>query len=410
MIVKPTPTILPAPPIPEETEAARIQAFQLYQVINNDLEVPFDDLAELAAELCHCPVALITLIGKDIQWYLARHGTEIQQVRRAESFCEHVLASPYKALVIDDLETDMRFMHHPWVLQSPGYRFYAGIPITTAEGYVIGTLCVMDYKPNTLNKLQIRMLKVFANQILTQLELSSKVNQLEKTHEKLELANKELSRFAYVVAHDIRSPLKNIDQLSMLLEEENKGILSPESNKMLGFIRKRAQDLNNLVSGILHYSLSDKKEFVKRNIHLPSLISNIVSFVNPPDDIRIVINTEIDYWETDETILHQILQNLLSNAVKYNDKSEGIIELTIRKENDKLIEIKVSDNGPGIPDELKDKVFEPFTSLKAQDRFGKKGNGIGLATVKNLTEKLGGRILLRNNPQGGSLFKLMLPV
>jgi signal transduction histidine kinase len=401
--------VLP-PVIPEETEQARLTTLQQYQIINTDLEVPFDDIAELAADACGAPIALITLIGKEIQWYIAGYGTKQQESVRAESFCSHTIVRPYKALIINDLQKDARFKNHPHVLGEPHYRFYAGIPITTPDGYAIGTLCVKDYKSRELNKVQIRMLKIFANQIITQLELQRKVHQLESTHQQLETANKELSRFAYVVAHDIRSPLKNIDQLTVLLEEENRGIVSDESIKMLGFIRKRSQDLNNLVSGILEYSLSGKNALHKENMALEEFIQKVIGFCGVPSNCKISLHLEMKTWNTDATLLHQILQNLISNAVKYNDKEQTIIGINIRIVDEILVEIAISDNGPGIPESIREKVFEPFFSYHGTDRFGKKGNGIGLATVKNLVERLDGRISLRNNSTGGSLFKILIPI
>jgi signal transduction histidine kinase len=401
--------VLP-PPIPEETEQARLKTLKQYQNINTDLEVPFEDIAELAAEACDMPIALITFIGENTQWYLAKYGTDQQEAPRQESFCNHVIVSPYKTLIVNDLNLDSRFSSHPLVVNGPKFKFYAGVPLTTPEGYAIGTLCIKDFKSRELSKVQIKMLKIFANQIITQLELSRKVFQLEKTHEQLETANKELSRFAYVVAHDIRSPLKNIDQLTVLLEEENRGRISEESIKMLGFIRKRSQDLNNLVSGILEYSLSGKNSIQKENIQLEEFIQKVIGFSGVPSSCKISINLEIDSWYTDATLLHQILQNLISNAVKYNDKPQGIIEIRVKKNHEKFIELTVSDNGPGIPEAIREKVFEPFYSHHTTDRFGKKGNGIGLATVKNLVERMGGRITLRNNAHGGSLFRIFIPI
>lgn len=401
--------VLP-PPIPEETEQARLKTLKQYQNINTDLEVPFEDIAELAAEACDVPLALITFIGEKTQWFIAKYGSDQQEAPRQEAFCNHAIVSPYKTLVVNDLSLDERFSSHPQVAGGAKYRFYAGVPITNPEGYAIGTLCLKDFKPRELSKVQIKMLKIFANQIITQLELSRKVFQLEKTHEQLESANKELSRFAYVVAHDIRSPLKNIDQLTVLLEEENRNKISEESIKMLGFIRKRSQDLNNLVSGILEYSLSGKNSIQKGNIQLEEFIQKVIGFSGVPSNCKISLNLEIESWFTDSTLLHQILQNLISNAVKYNDKPQGNIEIGVKKSHEKFIELTVSDNGPGIPEALREKVFEPFYSHHNTDRFGKKGNGIGLATVKNLVERMGGKITLRNNAHGGSLFRIFIPI
>jgi signal transduction histidine kinase len=402
--------IVSPPPIPEETEQARLNVLKQYQNLNAELEIPFEDIVELAAEACDVPIALITFIGEHTQWFIAKHGSDQQEISRQETLCDHVIVNPYKTLIVNDLLLDTRFVNHPQVASGSKYRFYAAVPITTQEGYSIGTLCVKDFKPKDLSKVQIKMLKIFANQIMMQLELSRKVFQLEKTHEQLETANKELSRFAYVVAHDIRSPLKNIDQLTVILEEENHENISEESIKMLGFIRKRSQDLNNLVSGILEYSSSGNNSIQKENIQLEEFIQKVIGFSSVPSSCKISLNLEMKAWFTDATLLHQILQNLISNSFKYNDKEQTIIEISIRKVDDILVEIAISDNGPGIPESIREKVFEPFFSYHGTDRFGKKGNGIGLATVKNLVERLEGRISVRNNSRGGSLFKIIIPI
>ena len=133
----------------------------------------------------------------------------------------------------------------------------------------------------------------------------------------------------------------------------------------------------------------------------------MIVFCNPPSDFEIVTEISIPEIYTDPIILHQIINNLLCNAFKYNDKTLGRINIVVKGDDEQLT-FEVIDNGPGIPMEFHERIFEMFQTLSQTDRFGNKGTGIGLNTVKNLVALLGGQISIQSKVGEGSTFKITL--
>ena len=171
-----------APPIPQN-EAARLETLRQYQVLDTDSEDVFDDLTRLASYICGTPTALISLVDANRQWFKARVGIQARETPRNVSFCGHAILAR-DCFIIEDALFDERFADNPIVVNAPFLRFYAGIPLWSPEGFAIGTLCVMDSKPRTLDDKQIGALKMLANQVMSQLELRREVrfckNALEK--------------------------------------------------------------------------------------------------------------------------------------------------------------------------------------------------------------------------------------
>jgi len=131
-------------------EAARIAAVQSYLTAGSTAREPFVTLVRMAAHLLQAPTAMISLIGRDHQWIKAAFGTDIQQMPRSLAICNHLIACPSGAMVVPDTVADPQFQNHPLVLSPPYIRFYAGVCLTDSDGYVLGTLCVMDSRPSSI--------------------------------------------------------------------------------------------------------------------------------------------------------------------------------------------------------------------------------------------------------------------
>lgn len=156
-------------PDPQD-EAARIQALREYQILDSGPEETFNDLTRLAAYICETPVAGISLIDADRQWFKSKVGITESETSRDISFCSHAIQQDGPFIVADALEDD-RFKANPLVTATPHIRFYAGSPLVSPEGYKIGTLCVLDRTPRELNLQQVAALRVISNQVITLLEL-----------------------------------------------------------------------------------------------------------------------------------------------------------------------------------------------------------------------------------------------
>jgi len=171
-----------------KNEAHRLQVLWQYDVLDTVPEEVFDEMADLAALICEAPIALISLVDEDRQWFKARVGTTLKETSRDISFCAHAILGT-DVLIVPDATKDTRFKDNPLVTEKPRIRFYAGAPLITPDGHALGSLCVMDKAPRTLRPQQKQALQTLARHVMTQLELRRHAQELRETrgnHARLE--------------------------------------------------------------------------------------------------------------------------------------------------------------------------------------------------------------------------------
>ena len=152
-------------------EQDRLQELKSYKILDTLPEKELDELAEIASVICDTPISLVSFIDEKRQWFKARKGLEAQETPRDDAFCQHTLQNPKEVLVVDDPLNDERFKNNPLVLGNPHIRFYAGAPLETPQGNVLGTLCIIDNKPRTISENQRNALKLLAKKAMEYLEV-----------------------------------------------------------------------------------------------------------------------------------------------------------------------------------------------------------------------------------------------
>jgi diguanylate cyclase (GGDEF)-like protein/PAS domain S-box-containing protein len=167
-----------SPPLPTN-EAERLAALHQYQILDTDAEAAFDGLTGLAAHICQAPIALITLVDAQRQWFKSKVGISLSETCREVSFCTYAILQS-DLMLIPDTRQDPRFANNPLVRSEPHICFYAGAPLITPEGYAIGTLCVLDNVPRGLDPQQQEALETLAQQVIAQLELRRIVAALQQ--------------------------------------------------------------------------------------------------------------------------------------------------------------------------------------------------------------------------------------
>lgn len=152
-------------------EEERLQELKSYKVLDTPPEKELDELAEIASAICDTPIALVSFVDEKRQWFKSKIGIEVNQTPREDAFCRHTLNRPDDVLVVDDPLNDERFQSNPLVTGAPYIRFYAGAPLKTDAGNVLGTLCVIDNKARQLEDHQKKALKLLARKVMNHLDL-----------------------------------------------------------------------------------------------------------------------------------------------------------------------------------------------------------------------------------------------
>jgi len=193
-------------PIPQN-ESKRLKVLWQYDVLDTVPEEVFDDLTELAARICEAPIALISLVDENRQWFKSKVGLTVSETSRDRSFCSYAITQN-DLFIVPDATQDQRFANNPLVTSEPKIRFYAGAPLITPDGHALGTLCVIDKVPRELRLEQKQALRILARHVVTQLELRRRSGELvdvrgenlrcksdlEKARAELAAARRELTR------------------------------------------------------------------------------------------------------------------------------------------------------------------------------------------------------------------------
>ena len=154
----------------DAAEMSRQAELDRYQILDTLEEQAYDDLTRMAASVCGVPVALVSLLDHDRQWFKSRMGMQATETPREFAFCEHAIRRPGDVMVVNDATRDDRFAANPLVTGDPNIRFYAGAPLVSAGGQALGTLCVIDTQPRELDEKQLETLQFLARQVMEKLE------------------------------------------------------------------------------------------------------------------------------------------------------------------------------------------------------------------------------------------------
>ncbi len=262
---------------------------------------------------------------------------------------------------------------------------------------VITTIRYNSIKKELISRLEIEESK---NQI------SSQKNTIEKTAAELTDINDKLNRFAHVISHDLKAPLRGISNLVSWIEDETRDKLKPESQEYISLLRTQVDKMDKMIKGILDYSRTGNENHSREWVSTEKLMHETVQMFAFDTNVRVQIFKGMPVLFYNKTKLTQVFQNLLSNAVKHNNKATAEVKIFCI-EQDSCFEFSVEDNGPGILAQHYEKVFEMFQTLSAKDN--NYNTGVGLPIVKKIIEEAGGKIWIESATKSGTTFKFTLP-
>jgi hypothetical protein len=237
-------------------EDKRMDALLSYDILDTIFEENFDDIARLASEICNTPISLISLVAEDKQWFKSNIGLKSRETPKRMSFCAHAINTPSEAFIVEDARLDDRFFDNPLVLEDPKIVFYAGIPLVTSKGYALGTLCVIDKKPNKISVTQIKSLTVLSKQVINLLELKLKNDQLKNSYKVLETKNKVFENFTKSALDSISGSINTINLLMEMINKNYSQDLNDKAKKYLCIVNQSSNDMINMVRDVKHYHSS----------------------------------------------------------------------------------------------------------------------------------------------------------
>ena len=382
-----------------QNEDQRLKQIDSYQILDTASESDYDNINMLVAMICDVPISLIQILGKEKFHMKSKLGVDIEEINLNASFCKYTIKDD-KLLEVEDARKDHRFKDNPIVTQQKAL-FYAGIPLINKEGYTLGTICIYDYRTKRLDEEQKEAMRILATQVVNLFELRKSNLIHEKIENELKDRNDHLKDFASHVSHDLKSPLANITSLTELLREDDLNTLSDESKHYLDYISESTEILKEYIDGILvHYKSDELLDNKVEDIPLNEIASEIKLLLVGRNQ-KLTYDDSIIIKNINKAAVSQILINLVDNALKYNDKKTPTIKIDYISD---LFyhKFSVTDNGIGIPEKKQKLIFKIFKTLKNPN--GKSSTGIGLSTVKNLVEKMGGSIFLQSEKGKGSTF------
>ncbi len=234
--------------------------------------------------------------------------------------------------------------------------------------------------------------------------------ELHNTLDLLSKSNKELEQFAYVSSHDLKSPLRAIDQLAVWIEEDLGSNLHGEVKENLDTLRGRVKRMETLLDDLLEYSRAGRNVNVKQNSSLSGhqMLEEIKLLLNIPKNFNIIATSQFSSMQLYKIPLQQVLLNLIGNAIKHHDKEKGEITVSVEDADREIYKFIIKDDGPGIQKKFHEKVFEMFQTLQSRDKV--EGSGMGLALVKKIVNSRGGEVYIQSGNECGTEVIFTWPV
>jgi two-component sensor histidine kinase len=341
------------PPSLPANESERLAKLHDYQILDTPPEAAFDDIAVVAAHVLHVPIALVTLVDADRQWFKARYGLADQQTPRDFAFCGHVVGDDHE-LVVPDAHEDQRFFDNPLVVGHPRVRFYAGVPLRTQEGLVLGTLCAIDHVPRAVTAEQRAVLKALARQVMGQLELRRRNRELIEQQQETARLEETLRSSLHekdVLLQEVHHRVKNNLQLvSSLINLQR--VLIPT-----GLARSALDECQGRIHtiAVVHEAIYVERDYARIPIarYVRMLSSSIFHAMGAAvRGIELQLELGDAQLPVDLAIpCGLILNELLTNAFKHAFPAgrRGTVSVTFEALPDARLRMVIGDDGVGLP-------------------------------------------------------------
>ncbi|NIA69227.1 HAMP domain-containing histidine kinase [Pelagibius litoralis] len=405
-------------PIPIN-EPQRLQALLELKILDTPPCPQLQAVAQIAAGILGTPIALVSLVDTDRQWFKANVGLAASETCRDYAFCAYAILQS-EPLIVEDALQDPRFASNPLVTSGPEIRFYAGVPLTTTKGYNLGTLCVIDSKPRSLPPAHVSVLRMLASLAVQIIETRAQLDTAEaQAANQRSPAERSFAPSLSTFGHEMRTPLTHIigfaDLMKITLPAEGEGSTS-RHGEYLDIIRQSGAHLLGLIDnfvGCEENAFEDSLQTTRVDVN--AALSEVVrSFARSVDvkqqSLRFVPLDGEAVVLCDSTALRQIAINLIANAAKYCPAGASIDVSVYRCVEEGRICIAIEDDGPGLPSDVRDRLGRPFVRGAKACVSDEDGDGLGLHIIKRLSEAMEASLSFEQGHTGGLRAVLQLRV
>ena len=396
-------------------EVGRLEAVRRYDILNTPPDGAYDRITALAARLFQVPIAIVSIVDSDRIWFKSHHGLDVTQVGRDPGLCASAILQngPY---LIQDAATDARTLANPLVAGELGLRFYVGVPLTTTDGFNLGTLCVIDKTPRILKPGEMENLQDLASLVMDQLELRlmaiRMMAELDNAKRAAEKASAAKTEFISTLSHELRTPLASILGFAQVLNL-NTPPFALDQEALIRRIIQAGWHLSNLINETLDLSMIESGNLAlsQESLSLFEILRECHAMMESQAQtagIQLCFPSQDDSWfiYADRVRTKQVMINLLSNAIKYN-RAGGTVVVECTRSSPERTRVSVTDTGFGLSSEKLSQLFQAFNRL-GQETGSKEGTGIGLTLTKKLIEMMGGTMGAHSTPGVGSIFWIEL--
>jgi len=386
-------------------EQLRILSLQRYRILDTSPDKQFDRITTLASELLDAPIALVSLVDEHRQWFKSKVGLDASETPREHAFCAHAILDD-SVLQITDAALDPRFANNPLVTSYPNIRFYAGAPLITDDGHRLGTLCVIDQKPRTLNKQQLDTLRGLSQLVVDALELH--LNRLEHSEMRTELRHhrQDLAQFERLTSHDLHGPLRQMRTATAMVRDDIEGMgltPSPELLEDLEILEQASDQMRALADALVSLSELSHRPLRTHTVPLSAALRDLTASM-PDTGAQFTIGA-LPSVTADETLLLRCYRQLIENACQFQPDDQPLsISFTAEPAEGGWI-LGVQDNGRGISPHLAERAFYPFVTFQP----GTSGVGIGLTVCAKIIQRHGGRSWIEPAAPTGTHVRFFLP-
>ncbi|MBT5242378.1 MAG: GAF domain-containing sensor histidine kinase [Rhodospirillaceae bacterium] len=386
-----------------ENESERLARLRAYDILDTSPEEAFDRITRVAAHLFGTPIALVSLVDENRQWFKSRQGLDATETPRDVAFCAHAILED-ELFVVPNATLDDRFKNNPLVTGGPEIQFYAGAPLRTKDGLGLGTLCIIDTKPHDLTDLQLEQLQDLADLAMDALSLRrAGRHAIEEAHQTAKLGSLQDS-FIDSINHELRTPLTSLAGALGLLRNGVVADLDEETQSVFEVADRNTHTLMKLIVDLLDMSNIEKGELVLNfeSFDLLELANTVADEANSDKKMktaRVSIDdtavSQVVY--ADPMLIGKAVSALVKNALRFSP-NDTPVTLHLRAGIESVI-VEVADLGIGISLQDRSRVFKKFFKLDESGNIN--GAGLGLSIAKRLIEAHGGEIGIQaNTPRG----------